>query len=343
MGGTLGALRRLALVPSMATVTFARRGFPIAPGAQVSQLEAIPQAVICGLEWGLETSKQWELERRLEMVQAELRGFAYEGAAMATTIRDVMAGGRGRRTRELLLGPGHQHIFLAYIGIGFAMSRIPKALWRHVLPDLHDSPYHPIMSWLAVDGYGFDRAYFDTERWIVTQRVPAHYPWQDAPAYFPRAFDQGAGRALWFIHGGRPDSVAEAVGRFAKSRQSDLWSGVGVAATYAGGPYGIAGLRAAAGEHWSELALGSIFAAKARSHAGHMPTHCESAVNELAGVTGKAAVVIADNTKPRARDTSDMSSQTDTPDYELWRQKIRSRLVANELAAGSRGADYTGG
>ena len=32
------------------------------------------------------------------------------------------------------------------------------------MPDLTGSPYYPTMSWLAVDGYGFDLAYFDTRR-----------------------------------------------------------------------------------------------------------------------------------------------------------------------------------
>ena len=177
MPTTLGSLRRRVLTPSLRAVSFADRKFPAAPSPATRHLEAIPQAVICGFEWGIDARDQWEVERRLSMVDAELRGFAYEGATMAFTILDVMRPGHGHRTRDLLLGPGQPHIFLAYIGIGFAMARLPRVLWKRVVPDLTGSAYHPTMSWLAVDGYGFDRAYFDTNRWVERQKVPSPYPW----------------------------------------------------------------------------------------------------------------------------------------------------------------------
>ncbi len=114
----------------------------------------------------METRGLWEVERRLDLVDEEQRGFAYEGAVMAYTILDVMPGRTGNRTRKLLAGSGKPHIFLAYIGIGFAMARLPRVLWKRVLPDLRSAEYYPAMSWLAVDGYAFDRAYFDTPRWV---------------------------------------------------------------------------------------------------------------------------------------------------------------------------------
>ncbi len=227
----LGSLRSAVLAPTLADVGFAGRGFPGRDSPGADHLEAVPQSVVVGFEWGIASPGNAELERRLDMVVPELRGFAYEGATMALTIRDTIS---GSRTRELLLGPGRPHVFLAYIGIGFAMARLPRPLWPKVLPDLAPIPYHPVMSWLAVDGYGFDRAYFDTRRWIDEQRLPRPYPWAGCPDYFPRAFDQGVGRALWFIHGGVPENVAAAVERFAEDRRPDLWSGVGLAATFAG-------------------------------------------------------------------------------------------------------------
>src|SRR5205823_3270933 len=146
------------------------------------------------------------------------------------------------------------------------MARLPRPLWKNILPELSGVPYHPTMSWLAVDGYGFDRAYFDTRRWVDELTEPEPYPWADRPDYFPRAFDQGVGRALWFINGGDPRAVAAAVQRFPERRRPDLWSGVGLAATFAGGSdrTGLAELRRASGPHHAELALGVVFAVKAR-------------------------------------------------------------------------------
>jgi hypothetical protein len=315
-----GAARSVVLSPALAEVAFARRGFPATPSAATDRLELIPQAVVCGFEWGIEARNQWDLERRLAMLDPELAGFGYEGAAMACTVLDAM--GRGQRTRDLLGGAGEPHILLAYIGIGFAMARLPRVLWKKVLPDLRSSEYHPTMSWLAVDGYGFDRAYFDTRRFVDEQHVPAPYPWQGLPAYFPRAVDQGIGRALWFIHGADVRAVPAAVRRFAEHRQADLWSGVGLAAAFAGGcgPDDLAALRAEAGGHWAELAIGTVFAAKARSCAGFVPACTQAATTALAGLPVGAAVILADDTSPGD------DYPPDTPAYEQWRRNIGDRL-----------------
>src|SRR5947208_1262238 len=105
---------------------------------------------------------------------------------------------------------------LASVGFaerGFPVTHTDATARLEAVPQLAGVTYHPTMSWLAVDGYGFDRAYFDTKRWVDEQAEPVPYPWAGRPDYFPRAFDQGVGRALWFIHGGDPQAVADAVNR----------------------------------------------------------------------------------------------------------------------------------
>ncbi|HEV7648543.1 MAG TPA: DUF1702 family protein [Actinophytocola sp.] len=328
MPSFLGSLRQFVLAPKLSAVTFAERGFPGAGSPAAGRLEAIPQAVVCGFEWGIAGRDLWDVERRLELVEAEQRGFAYEGAAMAFAVRDTMAGGSGKRTRELLTGPGAPHVLLTYIGIGFAMARLPRPLWRGIVPDLTGSPYYPAMTWLAVDGYGFDLAYFHTRRYVDEQRVPTTYPWEGSPEYFPRAVDQGIGRALWFIHGADAAAVAAAVGRFPAARRPDLWSGVGLAATFAGGSPagGLAALRAAAGDQWAELALGVVFAIKARDLAGHVPAHSALAARVLAGLPVPGAVAIADRTE--AEPAGPAPAGADVPLYEIWRTRIRAQLTA---------------
>ncbi|MGW5051290.1 DUF1702 family protein [Actinokineospora sp. NPDC004072] len=335
MPSFLGSLRQCALAPKLSTVTFAERGFPGAGSPAAQRLEAIPQSVICGFEWGIAARDLWEVERRLELVVPEQRGFAYEGAAMAFAVRDAMAGGSGKRTRELLLGPGAPHVFLTYIGIGFAMARLPRPLWRKIIPDLGGSPYYPTMTWLAVDGYGFDLAYFDTERYVDRQQVPPAYPWEGRPDYFPRAVDQGIGRALWFIHGADPAAVVAAVDRFPAERRPDLWAGVGLAATFAGGcsADGLAAVREAAGEHRPQLAVGVVFAVKARTFAGHVPEHTALGARELAGLSVADAVAIADRTEAAADAADDAE-----PLYEKWRSRIRAHFAENaSQRAGKRG------
>jgi len=333
MASITGAVRRLALAPKLRDVTFAGRGFAVVAQEVKCRLEAVPQAVVCGFEWGIDTSGQWELVRRLELVEPELRGFAYEGAAMAYTVLDVMPGGASTRTRDLLRGPGDPHLFLTYIGIGFAMSHLPRPLWRKVVPDLTGSPYHPTMSWLAVDGYAFDRAYFDTRRLVEEQERPQAYPWEGAPGYFPRAADQGVGRALWFIHGGSVPAVVAAIGRFAADRQADLCSGVGLAATFAGGcgPDDLRSLRRQVCEldpaYEAHLAQGAVFAAKARVHSGFVPEHSAAAVAALTGLSAPDAARLADDAMRSGDDPR-------LPRFESWRRSIRESFASSSAAAG---------
>jgi hypothetical protein len=331
MPTTIGSLRRLVLTPALIETTFARRGFPAAQTDATRRLEAIPQAVVCGFEWGIDTRDQWELERRLELVDVPLRGFAYEGAAMAFTVLDAMGPGRGHRARDLLRGPGLPHTFLTYIGIGFAMARLPRPLWRKVLPDLTGTPYYPTMSWLAVDGYGFDRAYFETDRWVTRQERLAPYPWLGRADYFPRAVDQGIGRALWFIHGGQASDVATAVHRFASGRRADLWSGVGLAATFAGGcdADGLAVLARESGADRAHLAQGAVFAAKARDFSGCTPEHTRIATLALTGMSVESAAALADDVAVGGLDSS-----TET-DYEIWRAKVRHAVGSTVGTVGS--------
>ncbi|MFD3659489.1 DUF1702 family protein [Streptomyces sp. NPDC058659] len=321
MAKALRSLRRIMLAPDLAEVSFARRGFaPLPAGHGAARLQDVPRAVVCGFEWAMEASGTAEIAHRLELLDAEQRGFGYEGATMALTVTDVM--GRGQRTRELLEGPGRPHILLAYIGIGFAMARLPRVLWKKVLPDLTGQPFHPVMSWLAVDGYGFDLAFFHTRRWVDEQRVPASYPWQGAPEYFPRAVDQGIGRALWFIHGARPERVEAAIRSFAGHRWPDLWSGAGLAAAFAGGCGAdtFDTLRRLAGPHAPDLAQGAVFAIRARDLAGYVPRHTAVAASALTGLSVQAAVALADSSAV----TEDAAGPV--PAYEHWRRAVHAHF-----------------
>jgi enediyne biosynthesis protein E2 len=219
------------------------------------------------------------------------------------------------------------------------MARLPRPLWRQVLPDLAGLPYHPTMSWLAVDGFGFDRAYFDTRRWVTDQQRPAPYPWQGTPGYFPRAFDQGIGRALWFIHGGQPQPVAAAVDQFAPDRRGDLWSGVGLAATFAGAAPEVAlsSLPELAGGHRADLAQGAVFAATARTAAGFVPGHVTTATEALTGMSVADAAALAEQVAvshpagegdpATGADDRAGSPPDGTPAYELWRSRIREQFA----------------
>ncbi|MBL0885602.1 DUF1702 family protein [Myceligenerans sp. I2] len=287
-------------------------------GTTVERLGKVPQAVVLGFEQLMGSRRAEQIHTRLALVSPEHRGYAYEGATMAATLLDVMTPGPKRRAATVMTGPGSKYLLLNYIGIGFALTKLPRRAWRDALPDLPVSSFHPALSWLVVDGYGFDLAYFRPRRYVVDQHRPVPYPWlDDTTGYFGRAVDQGIGRALWFIAGGVAAGAETLVNSFGPDRRGDLWSGVGLAATFAGGD-DVASLPRRARGHEDELAVGAVFAARARAAADCVPEHCERAVQALTGGDLRQAVDLADG----FAGLGDVAA----PVYEHWREHIRSHV-----------------
>lgn len=327
LGRTLAAV----VTPPLRSATFAERGFPGRNAVGSTRLERIPHAVLCGFEWGLGSRDAWELERRLELVDVDERGFAYEGATMAAVILDLATPWRSRprtlgsrltRTAAVMSGAGEAHTLLNLIGVGFAMAKLPRPLWSRISDLIPETTYPSSTRWLAVDGYGFDLAYFDTVTWIDRQVRPASYPWLDTPDYFLRAVDQGIGRALWFVCSGAVPDVSAAIGRFSADRQADLWSGLGLAATFAGGgtPESLRALVRQAREHTLHLCQGAAFAARARVDAGHVPAHTHAAASALTGRTTAALAALVQDSL--ALGTGGAAG------WEQMRCRVRSDLTA---------------
>ncbi|HEX2028080.1 MAG TPA: DUF1702 family protein, partial [Nitriliruptorales bacterium] len=106
------------------------------------------------------------------------------------------------------------------------------------------------------------------------------------------------------------------------ARHADLWSGVGLAAVYAGGRPAddLVTLVHCAGPHRPHLAQGATFAAKARVAAGHRDATTELAVDVLAGCGLTEAADLTDHALAAVA----MDGTVDA--YERWRSLIRDAL-----------------
>lgn len=307
----LGRLRVALLGISEDEVDFERRGF-LDPGTSVrNHLEEVGRSFLRGYIAALDEGRGVSLGPPLEAVPAAYRGFAYEGAAMALALLDVFFPWRSR-LRELLAGPGDPHTYLVHVGAGWALARLPMRPERF-LARLE----HPQRRWLAMDGFGFHQAYFHPRETVEDQEIPRR-----VRGYQRRAFDQGVGRSLWFVRGALVDVVADTVGRFPEHRRGDLWSGVGLAACYAGGvePAAIERVRALAGPYRAELAQGAVFAAEARRRAGNLTPATERACEVLTGVGAEEA-------SGWARECGEdlPADRAQEPAFEVWRQRIMQR------------------
>jgi len=313
------ALRRRVLTPDVSETSLAKRGFHRKTAAAQELLETVGSVFLTGYGNAVEARSTGDAAQKLDDVPTRFRGFAYEGAAMGYGMLDGLFGGRGR-TDQFLAGPGKTHNYMVYVGVGWAMARLPRFRWPSA------EPMDPLLRWLALDGYGFHQAYFRTQMYVREHYRNPRFPWPGgvSGSYANQAIDQGIGRALWFVCGTDVDLTAKAIGSFEPARRADLYSGAGLAATYAGGADAgeLRRLLDHAGAHRGDLAQGSAFAAEARLRAGLVVPHTEVAVDVLCGTDVAHAARITQDVRPAE------AVDREVPAYETWRRRIAREVIA---------------
>jgi enediyne biosynthesis protein E3 len=312
----LGQARRRFLGISPAEASFVKRGFRASEEEARRRLEQIGIIFLSGYHAALEESGFVPLARRLADVEAELRGFAFEGAAMALALLDCFTPWRKDRWTTFTERLAKPHIYMMHVGLGWALAR----LRRSVTPYL--ARLDPLLGWLVVDGYGFHEGYFSWPRYKEGQAVPTRLH-----AYERRVFDQGLGRSIWFVKGADVAAVASAINAFPSARHDDLWSGAGLACAYAGGcgRAAIEALRTAACAHLPALAQGVAFAAKTRHRAANVNSHTETVCRLICRHSAEETAAITDAA------LEDLREEDGLPAYEVWRRRIQ-----NKFATGSQ-------
>jgi enediyne biosynthesis protein E3 len=314
-----GRLRCRIFLPGQSEVTFERRGFYAPDAARQANLEKVGTKFLEGFAYGMGGRYLPDIEASLERIDPAFRGFAYEGCSMALAVRDGIAPVNRHWVRDLLAGRGDAHIYMAYVGIGWAMARLPSVRWRAI------APRDEMLRWLALDGYGFHQAYFRTRKYVDGQYQAPIPGWPSA--YANRAVDQGIGRALWFVNGADVTHLAEAIGKFAPDRRGDLWSGAGLASVYAGGAdvADLTEMVRLAGEYRPYAAQGAAFAGEARVRAGLVTPGTELGVKVHCGMSVAEAAAVTHDTREALTEAG--ASGASGPAYERWRERIRERFA----------------
>lgn len=321
MTRALGLLRKAAFGISLGEVTFARRGFHVSETRAQQRLEQMGNVFLQGYHAVLEEDAPEAMALRLHAIDAEFRGFAFEGAAMGLTLLDHLSLGKGKRLQAFLSGPGAAHVYMAHVGVGWAMARLP---WLRRHAEQYLTRLDPLLCWLAMDGYGFHEGYFNWRRAIERQAVP-----DQLKGYARRVFDQGLGRSLWFVEGADVRRISSTIASFDQKRRADLWSGAGLACAYAGGvdQAGIEVMRTAAQTYGPHLAQGAAFAAKARQRAGNPAAHTDMACEVLCGLSTDAAALITDVA------LESLPGDGEEPAYEVWRRRIQAQFGMEVVTA----------
>lgn len=283
-----------------------RRGFPPGDPQARTRLKAVVNSFATGFNTALGT-RPAELD--FEALPHDLRGFAFEGAAMSVALIDLATLSGGRRVRALAGGAGARYIHLIHVGVGWAYARTHLRPWTGVRFG------QPLLRWLAWDGWGFHQAFFKP------QRVLARH-WVERPARGNvRAIrDQGVGRALWFFAGGDPVRVAATIGAFPAARRPDVWAGIGLAAAYTGAlpSERLDELLEPAAGFEGHIAQGAAFAAKAHLLSQAVPAGSASVIETLTGAAPAVAAAWTD-------EASEIAERCGGgPDgYEVWRARVR--------------------
>jgi hypothetical protein len=313
-------LRRRILTPDMSATSLDVRGFHKKSPAAQELLETIGRMFLTGYGHAAEARRPAEAEPHLEKIPVRFRGFAYEGAGMGFTMRDRLPLRGSTHLTDFLAGRAAAHDYMVYIGMGWAMARLPRFRWPS------DAGIAPLMKWFALDGYGFHQAYFRTRQYVTEQFQATRFPWpaQGPSWYANRAIDHGIGRALWFVCGTDAELTATTIEKYAQERQPDLYAGAGLAATYAGGADAdeLTAFYDRSGECRPQVAQGSAFAAEARIRAGLLVPHTETATQVFCGLPPEKAAQITHDMRP------DKPGDDGLPAYEVWRQRIAGEFVS---------------
>lgn len=287
------------------------RGFHYSNQSINQLLETIGAKFLYGYHLGLQIFNLNLLNEKLSAEADLYQGFCYEGAAMATAILDGVSLFKKNRTSDFLISnEGQKHAYMIHVGVGWAYARLPVTIEKKI------EKYDPVLRWLIMDGYGFHQAYFKTKKYVFNLIEPKELK----KDFSKHVFYQGVGRCLWFIEGTDALRIADRIKSFHSNYQPDLWSGVGLACTYAGGvsDNDIIQIKSLSGDFLPYLMQGAAFAAKARERAETIVPHVEMACKIICGMTVHEASVICDNNLTEIPEN--VSSEEK---YESWRSAIR--------------------
>jgi hypothetical protein len=277
------------------------------------EFEPVARNLVGGFKTALDDDRFEVLVPRLDAIESEFRGVAYEGVGMGLMLLDSL-GPWKRRLKAFIAGPGAPYDWLLYIGAGLVLPKAP------IRPERFLAKQDPFLRWFVMDGYGFYEGFFSGRRSINEHMVPARIP----AGYSRRAFDHGLGRSIWFSTGANVDRIVATIGTFPETRQADLWGGIGLACAYAACVVdceAIRVLRTAAGPYGPHMAAGAAVAATFRMQTGGVAEQTDLACEVLCGLSSKMVAHIANIAR------QNLPPDGAEPTYEIWRQYLADQFA----------------
>ena len=158
-----------------------------------------------------------ELISELNRFKPRYRSVAFEGASMGVALTTDF------ETWKSYGNMAEKHATQIHIGLGWALAEKQLDLASTL------SEIEAEMQVKVLDGFGYWNGLFQRRATIRMQQIP-----ENIIPEFQAGFDQGVGRAIWYITKGEVDKVLNIINHFSEDRRPNLWQGIGVASTYVG-------------------------------------------------------------------------------------------------------------
>ena len=157
------SFRRRFFALTFEQTSFSRRGFHGGAAPIRQRLEAVGGAFVTGCNLALEHGSPEFVGPALNAMESDVRGFAFEGAAMGLALLDFLTPWRRDRISKFLRGAGDAHAYMVHVGVGWVWARMPFGFRRR------QKKLDPLLGWLAFDGWGFHEGFFHWPKYIAGQ------------------------------------------------------------------------------------------------------------------------------------------------------------------------------
>ena len=162
------------------------------------------------------------LQEKVDQVEANLRGFAYEGIGTALTLLDIIYPWSNGRLDKFIKEYGFHHIKTTYAGVGLAYARLGLSIEKR-LPKLNNENQE-----FALDGWSFFKGCLANKDYSSLKAPTTISP------YLKDVFYRGLGRSLWFKVNGQVQTATNIIQNIEADHKVPYWTGFGIACAYAG-------------------------------------------------------------------------------------------------------------
>lgn len=325
-------LTQRLLAVSEDELSFERRGWHCPDPNVRAKLETILRTFVAGSNFALAARDPDLVAHGLvHAFDAHHVGFAFEGAGMAYALLDLASPWTDSRLRAFTDGAGRDHDYLACMGAGLAIARVPwgTRLLNRYLDKLDDAPACRLF-----DGFGFHQGIFHPGELVGSLEAPPSFP-----DHGRQLFDSGVARSLWWSQGASPTRLGAAIDRVAEHRRAEMWCGIGVAASYAGGvePPVLWDVFERSGAYAGDFLSGALLAARMRQKGGNPSAWTNLACLGLLKLSADQAADLVDLHVRRLAAELDHSDRAARQQgYGLLRERL-IRAIAEHRPAPSPG------